>query len=130
MIFPLPEYMKRLLFLLAALAVWTLAADAQSIYDQRELLYTNAPTASGVNRFYYSTNMPVGVGDAATGSAPPTTNQFRGAIVFGGVTVQGSTALVAGQSFAANAESINWPRSKNDNGSVQSILRAAVGRHF
>jgi len=117
--------MKRLSILLhAALALLALPVAGQSIYDQRQLLYstTNNP-AHGVN---WAAQPPATVPTLA-GAQP---NQFRGGIVFGGVTHQSinNQSLVPGN-FAANADVIGWPRSKSG-GQVQSILRAVVAPPF
>lgn len=96
-------------------------AAAQSSFDQRQLLYsTNSAPVRGVNW------AAQGPGQTIPNVVGATPNQFRGAIVYGGVTKQGATnALIAGN-FAANAVTINWPRSMNG-GVVVSVLRAAVG---
>ena len=59
-------------------------------------------------------------------TAPPTTNQFRGFVTFGAIPTQGKgqTNLLPNANFAANAESLNWPRGK-DSGQVVVVLRAA-----
>ncbi len=59
-------------------------------------------------------------------TAPPTTNQFHGFVTFSGIPVQdkGQTNLLPNANFAANAESLNWPRGKF-NGQTVVILRAA-----
>ena len=58
-------------------------------------------------------------------TAPPTTNQFRGFVTFGAIPVQGTTNLNTNASFAANVESLNWPRIKDANGNVVAVLRLA-----
>lgn len=98
-------------------------AAAQSLLEQRQLVYsTNAAPKHGIN---WSAQPPATVPNVV-GATP---GQFRGAIVFGGVTRQGTnTALVAG-SFADNAANIDWPRSTKS-GVVVSILRANVGAPY
>src|SRR5262249_23916162 len=56
--------------------------------------------------------VPTGSDGRAPGSNPGpigTARQFQSVLVFGGLVVPKSAALVAGQSYAANAETINLP---------------------
>jgi hypothetical protein len=111
---------------LVLLGALTDPVRAQSIFDQRQLVFsTNASPTRGVN---WAPQPPGQSLPSAVSTASP--KQFRGAIVYGGVTKQGTStnALVPGN-FAANVNVINWPRSV-DGGQVSSILRAAVGAPY
>lgn len=59
-------------------------------------------------------------------TAPPTTNQFHGFVAVSAIPVQGNgkTNLIANGNFAANVESMDWPRGKSA-GQVVLYLRAA-----
>lgn len=113
---PLPNRVWAWLILLGALGG---PAAAQSV-DQRQLLYsTNSAPERGLN---WAPQPPATLANIP-GATP---NQFRGAIVFGGVTRQGATSALVPGNFAANAVTINWPRSMSGS-TVMSVLRAAVG---
>jgi hypothetical protein len=111
---------------LVLLGALTDPVRAQSIFDQRQLVFsTNASPTRGVN---WAPQPPGQSLPSAVSTASP--KQFRGAIVYGGVTKQGTSAnaLIPGN-FAANVNVINWPRSV-EGGQVSSILRAAVGAPY
>ncbi|MDX1951027.1 MAG: hypothetical protein SFY81_02520 [Verrucomicrobiota bacterium] len=113
--------MKRLVTILPiAATLLLLSARAQSIFDQRQLLYsTNSNPVHGVN---WAAQPPATV-PVVPGAQP---NQFRGGIVYGGVTRQAAQQDLVTSSFAGNVDVIDWPRSRSAGG-VQSILRAVVG---
>ncbi len=95
-------------------------AVGQSLFEQRQLLYsTNSDPKHGLN---WSAQPPATVPEIV-GATP---GQFRGAVVFGGVTRQANTNDLVPGSFAVNAVNIDWPRSMQQ-GVVTSLLRAAVG---
>lgn len=114
----------RLVLGLQLLGVFAERAVAQSLLEQRQLLYsTNATPKHGIN---WSAQPPATV-PSLSGATP---GQFTGGIVFGGVSKQGKVAdpLVPG-SFSDNAVAIDWPRSMNGS-TVVSILRATVGAPY
>lgn len=78
-----------------------------------------APTPAAQLGFGGSTNLALYPTNA------PTTNQFVGFTGQGGVTVQNTTNLVAGQTFAQNAVNLGWPAAKDSNGRVVGLLRSA-----
>ena len=57
-------------------------------------------------------------------TAPPTSNQFQGFVAFGAIPVQTTTNLNTNATFAANAQSLNWPRGEVA-GAVVAVLRSA-----
>ena len=63
------------------------------------------------------------------GQPTPTPGQFQGIVSYGAVTVAANPAALGTGSFAANAEVIDFPRSK-DGATVKLILRAQVGAYF
>ena len=110
------------------LAVVAGSAVAQSMLYQHRLLYNNTgdvsvsppgPPKRGVN---WAAQPPATI-PAGTAAHP---KQFSGALMYGGVTRQGAQPSSVSGTFSANAANANWPRSVV-NGSVRTILRAAVG---
>ena len=78
-----------------------------------------APTPAVQLAFGGSTNLALYPTNA------PTTNQFGGMVALGALTVQSTTNLIAGQTFAQNALNLGWPAAKDGNGRVVGLLRAA-----
>lgn len=121
------KVVRLLVWLFCSKLVW-----AQSAFDQRQLLFSTNFTnpKHGVNW----APQPSATIPAPSGATP---GQFRGGIVYGGVTRQGikpdpakAMTNLAG-SFAGNATILNWPRSSPINGvGTASILRAAVGAPY
>ena len=109
------------------MAVVSGLAMAQSMLNQSQLLYSTnnaavtppGPPKHGVN---WAAQPPATV---PTGTAAHA-KQFSGALMYGGVTRQGAQPSSVSGTFSANAANLNWPRSVV-NGSVRTILRAAVG---
>ncbi len=68
-------------------------------------------------------------GRLPAGQPTPTAGQFQGVVSYGAVTLAANPAILSTVSnFAANAEAINYPRSKDAaSGMVRLVLRAQVG---
>src|SRR5690242_10545941 len=135
--------MKRLLKMRAALGLALLtcvgAAHAQTQIDQAASLY-NTNSQRGVN-WQSQRGVPISsvVGtppgsDGRNSMAPsaPTANQFRVMVTYAAVTRKGNlSAAPSGTNFAANAATLNWPRSTGlSGGAVLYVLRANVGAPF
>lgn len=74
--------------------------------------------------------VPLGSDGRAPGANPGpvgTANQFRGAIIFGGLVVPVSSGLSSGQSYAENADNLNLPRAKVANVNRLILQSARVG---
>lgn len=135
--------MKPLLKLRALLGVALLAcagvARGQALMDQTALLY-NTNTSRGVN-WQSQRGVPIsGVAGTPAGSdgrnsmlpSAPTANQFRGIVTYAGVSKKANLAATpTGTNFAANAQTLDWPRSTGPNGgAVLLVLRANVGAPY
>ena len=73
---------------------------------------------------------PIGSdGRIPLGQPTATPGQFQGIVSYGAVTLAANPAALGAGSFAANAEAIDFPRSKTG-GTVQLILRAQVGAYW
>lgn len=106
---------------LALLILFSFSAGAESLLDQRQLLYsTNAKPLHGIN---WAPQPPAKLPDIAAQASP---KQFRGAVVFGAVTRQTKTINAITGTFSDNIVLLGWPHSERG-GIVQTILRAAVG---
>ncbi len=68
-------------------------------------------------------------GRIPAGQFTPTAGQFQGVVSYGAVTLAANPASLSTVSnFAANAEAINYPRSKDSSsGMVRLVMRAQVG---
>ena len=134
------KYLNRLIPGVLALVAGLAVARGQSLQNvQSALLYaTTNDFQRGVNLqsqrgapLSGSVGTPTGSdGRIPLGQPTPTPGQFQGIVSYGAVTVAASPAAVnSSASFAANAEAIDYPRSKTG-AMVQLILRAQVGAYW
>lgn len=120
--------MKPLTHIAILLGLWlgSIAPLRAEVFDQSALLYISTNSFQrGVNWQSQGGLPRPGVGDSA-----PTASQFQGGIVYGAVTYQQTVAdLIPGKSLPENADTLNWPRSKDGN-TVQLVLRAQAGAPY
>ncbi|MEQ2007852.1 MAG: hypothetical protein ABMA26_13730 [Limisphaerales bacterium] len=131
--------LNRLLSGVTALLAFAAVARGQSLSDVPSALLhvTTNDFQRGVNLqsqrgvpLSGTVGTPAGSdGRIPLGQPTATPGQFQGIVSYGAVTVASNPAALGAGSFAANADAIDFPRSK-DGATVKLILRAQVGAYW